>query len=54
MSVCIIQNKSPPYFRSYLDSFVWFQQFGEVVATTEHDEAIIISEIDYSQVDLRR
>ncbi|XP_047944702.1 omega-amidase, chloroplastic-like [Salvia hispanica] len=28
--------------------------FGEVVATTEHDEAIIISEIDYSQVDLRR
>ncbi|KAH0643793.1 hypothetical protein KY290_035246 [Solanum tuberosum] len=28
--------------------------FGEVLATTEHDEAIIISEIDYSQIDLRR
>ncbi|KAI5669636.1 hypothetical protein M9H77_19489 [Catharanthus roseus] len=28
--------------------------FGEVLATTEHDEAIIISEIDYSQVELRR
>ncbi|KAK4706286.1 hypothetical protein R3W88_034156 [Solanum pinnatisectum] len=28
--------------------------FGEVLATTEHDEAIVISEIDYSQIDLRR
>ncbi|KAL3844274.1 hypothetical protein ACJIZ3_001677 [Penstemon smallii] len=28
--------------------------FGEVIATTEHDEAIIISEIDYSQIELRR
>ncbi|XP_047326044.1 omega-amidase, chloroplastic [Impatiens glandulifera] len=28
--------------------------FGEVLATTEHEEAIIISEIDYSQIDLRR
>ncbi|KAL5728651.1 omega-amidase [Ranunculus cassubicifolius] len=28
--------------------------FGEVLATTEHDEAIVIAEIDYSQVDLRR
>ncbi|KAL0372213.1 UNVERIFIED_CONTAM: Omega-amidase, chloroplastic [Sesamum calycinum] len=28
--------------------------FGEVLATTEHDEAIIISEIDYSQIELRR
>ncbi|KZV36505.1 hypothetical protein F511_15676 [Dorcoceras hygrometricum] len=28
--------------------------FGEVVATTEHDEAIIIAEIDYSQIELRR
>ncbi|KAL1830690.1 hypothetical protein DCAR_0100626 [Daucus carota subsp. sativus] len=28
--------------------------FGEVLATTEHDEAVIISEIDYSQIDLRR
>ncbi|XP_022977053.1 omega-amidase, chloroplastic-like isoform X1 [Cucurbita maxima] len=28
--------------------------FGEVLATTEHDEAIIISEIDYSLIELRR
>lgn len=28
--------------------------FGEVLATTEHEEAIIISEIDYSQMELRR
>ncbi|KAI3454172.1 hypothetical protein Pfo_010835 [Paulownia fortunei] len=28
--------------------------FGEVLATTEHDEVIIISEIDYSQIELRR
>ncbi|XP_071715164.1 omega-amidase, chloroplastic-like [Rutidosis leptorrhynchoides] len=28
--------------------------FGEVLATTEHDEATIISEIDYSQLELRR
>lgn len=28
--------------------------FGEVLATSEHDEAIIISEIDYSQIELRR
>lgn len=28
--------------------------FGEVLATTEHDEAIIIAEIDYSQIELRR
>ncbi|KAL2489601.1 Omega-amidase [Forsythia ovata] len=28
--------------------------FGEVLATTEHDEAIIISDIDYSQIELRR
>ncbi|RZC68147.1 hypothetical protein C5167_031401 [Papaver somniferum] len=28
--------------------------FGEVLATTEHDEAIVISEIDYSVMDLRR
>ncbi|XP_073315290.1 omega-amidase, chloroplastic isoform X1 [Primulina huaijiensis] len=28
--------------------------FGEVLATTEHDEAIIIAEIDYSQTELRR
>ncbi|KAI3955784.1 hypothetical protein MKW98_006144 [Papaver atlanticum] len=28
--------------------------FGEVLATTEHDEAIVISEIDYSLLDLRR
>ncbi|XP_009759045.1 omega-amidase, chloroplastic [Nicotiana tabacum] len=28
--------------------------FGEVLATTEHDEAIIISEIDYSQIEQRR
>ncbi|CAH1424352.1 unnamed protein product [Lactuca virosa] len=28
--------------------------FGEVLATTEHDEATIISEIDYSLMDLRR
>ncbi|PSR93613.1 Omega-amidase [Actinidia chinensis var. chinensis] len=28
--------------------------FGEVLATTEHDEAIIISEVDYSQIELRR
>ncbi|KAK6927241.1 Carbon-nitrogen hydrolase [Dillenia turbinata] len=29
-------------------------QFGEVLATTEHEEAIIISEIDYSLVEMRR
>lgn len=28
--------------------------FGEVLATTEHDEAVIIAEIDYSQIELRR
>ncbi|KAG6608344.1 Omega-amidase, chloroplastic [Cucurbita argyrosperma subsp. argyrosperma] len=28
--------------------------FGEVLATTEHDEAIIIAEIDYSLIELRR
>ncbi|CAN4076733.1 unnamed protein product [Withania somnifera] len=28
--------------------------FGEVLATTEHGEAIVISEIDYSQIELRR
>lgn len=28
--------------------------FGEVLATTEHEEAIIISEIDYSLIDIRR
>lgn len=32
----------------------FFCQFGEVLATTEHDEAIIISDIDYSQIELRR
>lgn len=29
-------------------------QFGEVLATTEHDEAIIIAEIDYSILEQRR
>jgi omega-amidase len=28
--------------------------FGEIIATTEHEEAILISEIDYSQIELRR
>ncbi|RWR95915.1 nitrilase/cyanide hydratase and apolipoprotein N-acyltransferase family protein [Cinnamomum micranthum f. kanehirae] len=28
--------------------------FGEVLATTEHDEAIVIAEIDYSVIELRR
>ncbi|KAL8107346.1 omega-amidase, chloroplastic-like isoform X4 [Apium graveolens] len=28
--------------------------FGEILATTEHDEAVIVSEIDYSQVELIR
>ncbi|KAF9617425.1 hypothetical protein IFM89_036386 [Coptis chinensis] len=28
--------------------------FGEVLATTEHDEATVIAEVDYSQVELRR
>uniref|UniRef100_A0A7N0UQW5 CN hydrolase domain-containing protein n=1 Tax=Kalanchoe fedtschenkoi TaxID=63787 RepID=A0A7N0UQW5_KALFE len=28
--------------------------FGEILATTDHDEAIIISEIDYSNIELRR
>ncbi|KAL3497433.1 hypothetical protein ACH5RR_040165 [Cinchona calisaya] len=28
--------------------------FGEVIATTEHDEAIIIAEVDYSQIEFRR
>ncbi|KAI4962521.1 hypothetical protein ZWY2020_030292, partial [Hordeum vulgare] len=29
-------------------------QFGEVIATTEHDEATIIAEIDYSLIEQRR
>jgi len=29
-------------------------QFGEVLATTEHEEAIIIAEIDYSILEQRR
>ncbi|KAJ4950683.1 hypothetical protein NE237_027515 [Protea cynaroides] len=28
--------------------------FGEVLATTEHDEAIVVAEIDYSAIELRR
>lgn len=28
--------------------------FGEVIATTEHDEAMIVEEIDYSLIELRR
>ncbi|XP_059633197.1 omega-amidase, chloroplastic-like isoform X3 [Cornus florida] len=28
--------------------------YGEVIATTEHDEVIVIAEIDYSLIDLRR
>lgn len=28
--------------------------FGEILATTEHDEAVIVSEIDYSQIELSR
>ncbi|THF98355.1 hypothetical protein TEA_001785 [Camellia sinensis var. sinensis] len=28
--------------------------FGEILVTTEHEEAIIISEVDYSQIELRR
>ncbi|KAL2501178.1 Omega-amidase [Forsythia ovata] len=28
--------------------------FGEIIATTEHDEAIVISEIDYSLIEQRR
>lgn len=33
-------------------NYMW--QFGEVLATTEHGEAIVISEIDYSQIEQRR
>lgn len=29
-------------------------QFGEVLATTEHGETIIIAEIDYSIIEQRR
>lgn len=29
-------------------------QFGEVLATTEHEEATIIAEIDYSLIEQRR
>lgn len=29
-------------------------QFGEILATTEHEEAIIIAEIDYSLLEQRR
>lgn len=29
-------------------------QFGEVLATTEHEEAIVIAEVDYSLIELRR
>lgn len=32
----------------------WIWQFGEVLATTEHAEDIIIAEIDYSILELRR
>lgn len=28
--------------------------FGEILATTEHEEAIIMAEVDYSQLELRR
>ncbi|KAJ6812035.1 omega-amidase, chloroplastic [Iris pallida] len=28
--------------------------FGEIIATTEHEEAIIVEDIDYSQIELRR
>ncbi|KAJ6816695.1 omega-amidase, chloroplastic [Iris pallida] len=28
--------------------------FGEIIATTEHEEAMIVEEIDYSQIELRR
>lgn len=29
-------------------------QFGEILATTEHEEDIVMSEIDYSLIELRR
>ncbi|KAG0577185.1 hypothetical protein KC19_5G137100 [Ceratodon purpureus] len=29
-------------------------QFGEILATTEHEEATIFADIDYSQLDTRR
>lgn len=31
-----------------------YLQFGEVLATTEHDEAVIVAEIDYSLIEQRR
>lgn len=34
--------------------FPFSSQFGEVIATTEHEEAIIVEEIDYSLIELRR
>jgi hypothetical protein len=30
------------------------EQFGEILATTEHEEATIFADIDYSQLDTRR
>jgi omega-amidase len=30
------------------------EQFGEILATTEHEEATIFADIDYSELDTRR
>ena len=35
-------------------NYLCFTQFGEVIATTEHEEATIIAEIDYSLIEQRR
>lgn len=32
----------------------FLEQFGEIVATTEHEEATIFADIDYSEIDKRR
>lgn len=33
---------------------MWIDQFGEVIAMAGHEEAIIVEEVDYSLIELRR
>lgn len=43
------KKKTPIY-----PCFSFGMQFGEVLATTEHEETTIIAEVDYSVIELRR
>ena len=29
-------------------------QFGEIIAASEHEETVVVAEIDYSEIQLRR